>query len=211
MSAGGQVVAGRRSWVRGVGETLWLVLVALVLSVVVKTFLLQVFWIPSGSMLPTLAIQDRIAVDRVSFALRDPERGEVVVFSRDVPGDRPTLLDRAGDLLVSGLGAAPSQDQLVKRVIGLPGETVEIRDGAVHVDGRPIAEEATADGGYLQADPGDDFGPVTVPAGEYFVMGDNRDASDDSRGSLGTVARDDVVGRALAVVWPLARIGDVLR
>ncbi len=212
MDAGGQVgrvVVRRRSWGRAVGESVGLVLVALVLSVLVKTFLLQVFWIPSGSMLPTLALRDRIAVDRVSYQLRDPERGEVVVFSRAVAGEPPSLLDRAGDLLVSGLGATADQEQLVKRVIGLPGETVEIRDGAVHVDGRPLAERATADGGYLQAAPGDDFGPVAVPDGRYFLMGDNRDGSDDSRGSLGTIPREDVVGRAVAVIWPVTRLGDV--
>ena len=154
-------------------------------------------------MVPTLQVEDRMVVEKLSYRVRDPERGDVVVF-RPEPGgatadrgDRPLWwwALRAGAQFV---GVVPlDQSDLVKRVAGLPGETIEIRDGVLLVDGIAYAEP------YLEGTAGADFGPVTVPDGHLFFLGDNRANSSDSRSRLGFVPRDRVVGRALAVVWPV--------
>ena len=156
---------------------------ALVVALVVKTFLIQAFYIPSESMDPTLRVGDRVLVNKLSYRTGDVERGDIVVFAR--PG---------------GPGADGIAD-LIKRVVALPGETVEGRDGAVYVDGERLAED------YLQ--PGvttTPFPPYTVPEDHIWVMGDNRGASDDSRRFKG-VPVDDVVGRAFVVIWPLSQVG----
>ncbi len=187
-----------------------LLLLALVLALLLKTFLVQTFVIPSESMVPTLEVGDRVLVNRAVYRFRDPQRGEVVVFRDDEPlpaAAPPSLLERAVDVLTSGLGVAADERDLIKRIVGLPGETVEVRAGVVHIDGEPLAEELAAEGGYLDALPLQDFGPVTVPAGSYFMMGDARNNSADSRSSLGTVAREDLIGRAFVRIWPPGRIG----
>lgn len=182
-----------------------LILVALALAVLLKTFVVQAFYIPSTSMLPTLEVNDRILVNKVALELREPRRGEVIVFHEEGTGEggiRGTLHD-----LAAGLGIVPpAQKDFVKRIIGLPGEEVEILDGVVHIDGDPLPEATVEEGGYLSARSNDHFGPVEVPEGEYFLMGDNRPNSADSRSSLGTVAREDIVGRAFVVIWPPGRV-----
>ncbi|MPZ89521.1 MAG: signal peptidase I [Nitriliruptorales bacterium] len=187
-----------------------LVFVAFVLALLLKTFLIQAFYIPSESMLPTLEVGDRVLVSKVVYQVREPRRGEVVVFRDDaglsgVP-DQRSFPERALDFLTSGLGAPPSERDFIKRVIGLPGEIIETRDGVVYVDGQPIHEDFPDDGGYLMARDMTEFGPVTVPEGEYFVMGDNRPNSADSRSALGTIDADDLVGRAFVIVWPPGRV-----
>jgi len=185
-----------------------LVLVALVLAVLLKTFLIQAFLIPSVSMQPTLEIGDRVMVNKVVHELRDPRRGEVVVFRDDtvpVLPDTRSAGRRAVDFLVSGLGTDANERDVIKRIIGLPGESVEVRDGTVLVDGEPLDEPTAADGGYLLTPTSGDFGPVTVPDDAYFMMGDNRDNSLDSRFALGFVQREDLIGRAFAVMWPPTR------
>jgi len=182
-----------------------LVLVALVLAVLLKTFLIQPFLIPSVSMQPTLEIGDRVMVNKVVHELRDPRRGEVVVFRDDtvpVGQDTRPLGRRALDFLTSGLGTDANERDVIKRIIGLPGETVEVRDSVVLVDGEPLDERMAADGGYLLTPTTGDFGPVTVPDDAYFMMGDNRNNSLDSRFTLGFVEREDLIGRAFAVMWP---------
>ncbi len=187
-----------------------LVLIAFVLALVLKTFLVQAFYIPSGSMEPTLDVGDRVLVNKVVYDVRDPRRGEIVVFSLqdEVAGPDAPLWTRLLRSLGSGLGAAqPGEKDFIKRVIGLPGETVEMRNGVVSVDGRPLPESPTTDGGYLSARDPNDFGPVTVPEGEYFMMGDNRPNSSDSRfPSLGTIPREQVIGKAFVVIWPFSRL-----
>jgi len=184
-----------------------LILIAFVLAVLLKTFLVQAFYIPSGSMEPTLAVGDRVLVNKVIYDLRDPRRGEVIVFGEDaiaVGDDTEGPLRRFARSLAAGLGlAAPAEKDFIKRVIGLPGDTIEQREGQIYINGDPLAETTVAEGGYISArDPQNDFGPLTVPEREYFVMGDNRPNSSDSRFSLGTIPRDDVVGRAFVVIWP---------
>jgi signal peptidase I len=187
-----------------------LVLIAFVLALVMKTFLVQAFFIPSSSMEPTLLVNDRVLVNKLAFTFREPRRGEVVVFSErgfDPVGEPETsAVDSVLNSIGTGLGLVPPDEKdFIKRIIGLPGETIEMRGGIVYVDGTPIPEAPTTEGGYLSALDMSEFGPLTVPDGEYFMMGDNRPSSADSRSTLGTIPRDDIVGRAFVIIWPVGR------
>lgn len=154
---------------------------AVVVAVILRTFVFQAFYIPSESMETTLFQGDRILVNKVSYRLHDINRGDVVVFRR--PDDQP------GDIR-----------DLIKRVIGLPGDTVEGRNSQILVNGQLLVEP------YLGDDQFADFGPVMVAEGEYFMMGDNRDQSLDSR-RFGTIPQDRVIGRAFVLFWPVDRFG----
>ncbi|MPZ73977.1 MAG: signal peptidase I [Nitriliruptorales bacterium] len=188
-----------------------LIAIAFILALVLKTFLIQAFYIPSASMEPTLLIGDRVLVNKVVYKVREPRRGEVVVFSKDDGGIEEAegnVITRFLRSFSSGLGVSPSGEKdYIKRIIGLPGETIEMRDGVVLVDGRKVPEATTNEGGYLAERDPNDFGPVTVPDGQYFMMGDNRQNSSDSRfPQLGTIPRDSIVGRAFVTIWPVARV-----
>ncbi|MDW3218408.1 MAG: signal peptidase I [Acidimicrobiales bacterium] len=176
--------------------TEWVVVAigALAVALLIKAFLLQAFYIPSPSMDPTLRNDDRVLVNKLSYRLGDVERGDIIVFERpeDVPSDT---------------------DDFIKRAIGLPGEVVTFSDGAVFIDGRALSEDYV--GEHLTTNdrliPGCDNAPAVadsclVPEGHVFVMGDNRDASLDSR-SFGPIDEDTIVGRAFLKVWPLGDIG----
>jgi signal peptidase I len=188
-----------------------LVLVAFVLALLLKTFLIQAFFIPSESMLPTLEVGDRVLVNKLAHDFREPQRGEVIVFSQEdgFPGVEPSSnpLVRVVQALGSGLGFVQSGEKdFIKRIIGMPGEEIEMREGVVYADGNPLYETTQDNGGYLTRPDLMDFGPVQIPEDEYFLMGDNRPNSSDSRSMLGTIPREDVVGRAFAVVWPFDRL-----
>ncbi len=209
----------RRSFLR---ELPVIVLVALVIALVMKTFLLQVFVIPSGSMEQTLRIGDRVVVDKFTpWFGAEPERGEVVVF-KDPGGwlendhkpsaDGPVM--RNVKSLFSAVGLLPSDDErdLIKRVIGVGGDTVECCDehGRVSVNGTPLDEPYVAPGN----SPSRITFKVTVPAGRLWVMGDHRDLSADSRYHMGnpgsgTIPVENVVGRAFVVAWPLSHFGQL--
>lgn len=181
---------------RRVAEASLLVAGALLAALLVKIFLLQAFSIPSGSMAPALQVGDRVLVEKVSYRFREPARGEVIVFRRPGPdGDGGAV--RAVRSFLEGLGVLrhPEEVELVKRVVGLPGETVEVVAGVVRVDGRPLSEEAVVPDRRS-------FPAVTVPASTYYVLGDNRPSSDDSRYTLGPVPAEAVVGRAFMILWP---------
>ena len=186
-----------------------LVLVAFVLALLLKTFLVQAFFIPSSSMEPTLAVNDRVLVNKLT-TLREPQRGEVVVFNETDPGeDDRGVVRRFTDSLVSGLGLAPPPEKdFIKRVVGLPGETLEMREGVVYIDGVALPEAPEGEGGYLTARHYNDFGPVTMGADEYFMMGDNRPSSSDSR-QFGAIPEERIIGRAFVVIWPLDRLGSL--
>ena len=178
---------------------------ALLVAFLIKTFLLQAFFIPSASMVPALQVGDRILVEKVSYRLREPQRGEMVVFHR--PGrqaERGAAAAARGFFEGLGLLRPGDDTDLIKRVVGLPGETVEVRNGTVVVDGHALREP------WVVPD-GRSFAPVTVPDGAYYVLGDNRTNSDDSRYTLGTLPREEVVGRAFAIVWPPAHASVSLR
>jgi signal peptidase I len=189
-----------------VRETVVLVALAVLLAVVFKTFLVAAFYIPSGSMESTLNISDRVLVEKVSYRFGEIEHGDVVVFVHDEPGARPAGPSNPVTGFLSSLGQAigvvpPSDRDFIKRVIGLPGDTIDCDDGKLLRNGEPVTER------YL--DPGmttDGCQPVTVGQGELFVMGDNRTNSQDSR-AFGTIRESDVVGRAFVRIWPLNHTG----
>jgi signal peptidase I len=192
---------------RFVGSTPFLILVALAIAIVVKSFLVQAFYIPSASMEPTLAIGDRVFVNKLAYDLGDVGRGDVIVFENPSPGAVPDrgVVDGFLHWLGEGIGVAqPENEDFIKRVIGLPGETLEIRDNVVYIDGEPIDEP------YLTREArrfNGDFGPTEIPADSYFVMGDNRGNSADSRYGLGFVPQDKIIGRAFVVIWPPSHMG----
>ena len=188
-----------------------LIAIAFILALLLKTFLIQAFYIPSASMEPTLLVKDRVLVNKIVYEVRQPRRGEIVVFTKDdgtAEEPQGNVVERLLRSLSSGLGVAPpGEKDYIKRIIGLPGEVVEMRDGIVIIDGVKVPEALTSEGGYLAERDPNDFGPVTVPDGEYFMMGDNRQNSSDSRfPQLGTIPRDDIIGRAFVTIWPPSRL-----
>ncbi|MGH2788042.1 MAG: signal peptidase I [Actinomycetota bacterium] len=182
-----------------------LVIVAFAVALLIKTFLLQAFYIPSGSMNPTLVRNDRVLVEKVSQWFGEPGRGDVIVFERGVAGppgdDDESVWKGLTDAVKELFGFPTDGTDLIKRVIATEGETVQAAGGRVLVDGEPIEEP------YLPEDTSTErFGPIDVPEGTVFVMGDNRDGSDDSR-VFGPIPTDSIVGRAFVIVWPPGDIG----
>jgi len=166
-----------RSWLR---ELLEAVLPALVIVLVVNIFLAQATRVEGQSMDPSLHDSERLIIEKISYRFRSPQRGDIVVLRRP----------------------QRSVDPLIKRVIGLPGETVSIHDAMVYIDGNPLAEP------YLDQPTWGSMAPVVVPEGHVFVMGDNRRSSNDSR-AFGVVSLDDIVGRAWVRYWPPSEFGPV--
>jgi signal peptidase I len=194
-------------------ETVVLLVLALVVSAIVKTFFVQMFFVPSGSMRPLFVDDDRILVQKISYwGSGTVQRGDVVVF--DDPGGRWLGTEGVPRLspvqkVLSEVGLYPTGGHLVKRVIGVGGDRVVCCDsqGRVTVNGVPLSEKAYIMRG---ADPSDRKFDVTVPKGRIWVMGDNRANSEDSRYHQdlpggGTVPVDDVVGKVYAIVWPFDR------
>ena len=169
------------SGLRNVAEWVLIAGGALLVAFIIKTFLLQAFYIPSLSMAPTLKVNDRVLVNKLSYDLHDVHRGDLVVFESP-PNEGSQTKD------------------LIKRVIGLPGETVESRDGQILINGQVLEEP------YLGPDV--TTGPlekVTVPADHLWVMGDNRPNSRDSR-FFGAIPESLVIGRAFVRVWPVTAL-----
>ena len=169
-------------------EWVAILVIAVVIAVVLRLFVVQTFYIPSGSMLPTLQIGDRILVNKLSYRIHGIHRGDIVVFTR------PPL-------------EPPQYQDLVKRVIGLPGETIQAVGGRITIDGKPLAEPwltpAMQHSTYPTPDgrPFDLAQPFTIPAGEIFVMGDNRTNSADSR-TFGPIPESTIVGKVDLIIWP---------
>jgi signal peptidase I len=187
-------------------ETVVLVALAVLLAVVFKTFLVAAFYIPSGSMESTLNISDRVLVEKVSYRFGDVEHGDVVVFVHDEPGLEAPGPSNPIAGFFSSLGQAigvvpPSDRDFIKRVVGLPGDTIHCRDGDLYRNGERVQED------YLNPDTEtQSCTRTTVGPGRLYVMGDNRSNSQDSR-VFGPIHRSDVVGRAFVRIWPLTHIG----
>lgn len=186
-----------------------LLLVALVLAFLLRTFVVQVFYIPSSSMEPTLQRDDRMVVEKVTYRFRDPRHGEILVFEGESLGAPPADEGVAARVLRGVgqfLGVVPvSARDFVKRVVALPGDELELVDGVVFVNGQALDEP------YVLHQDRASFGPIVVPDGELFFLGDNRPNSSDSRSSLGTVPLDHVVGRSVLIIWPFDHAGLLTR
>jgi signal peptidase I len=159
-------------------EYLKSIVIALLISFFIITFVVQAFYIPSGSMLPTLKPGDRIFANKFIYRFREPRRQEIIVFKWPVDPKR----------------------RFIKRLIGLPGDRVKIVEGQVYVNDKPLEEDYTLERSYT------DFPEVKVPKGHYFMLGDNRNNSEDSR-FWGFVPQENIVGKAFVIFWPLNRMG----
>lgn len=176
--------AARRGF-QNLVEWLGVIVIAVAVALLVKLFVIQAFSIPSESMVSTLEVNDRVLVNKLSYDAHEIRRGDVVVFERP-PGMT---------------AAANDPEDLIKRVIALPGETIEAHGGTVFINGRQLIEPYLAKG--TRTDNLEQ--PVVVPKGKIFVMGDNRARSRDSR-FIGAIDEKLVVGRAFARIWPISRI-----
>ena len=184
---------------RVVTETVILVLAAVVLAVLLRGFVAEAFRIPSGSMEPQLDIGDRVIVSRTAYKLHDPRRGDVIVFDCPTcprPGKTNIVMRAVHTVEEAVLLREPQPEEYIKRVIGLPGEKVEGKNGIVYVNDKPLEEPYLPVGTRTS-----DFAPVTVTSGHLWVMGDNRGNSSDSR-VFGPIDQDSIVGRAILRVWP---------
>jgi len=185
-------------------ETAVLIVLAVLLAVIFKTFLIQAFYIPSGSMEPTLDISDRVLVEKLSYRFGDVQRGDVVVFVHNDPSldtPQPNLVARFFIGLGQAVGVTPPSDRdFIKRVVGVPGDKLSCSGGKLYRNGTPVDEP------YLPDDSTTDCVAITVPKGKLYVMGDNRNNSQDSR-VFGPIDPSSVVGRAFVRIWPFSRAG----
>ncbi|MEO1209233.1 MAG: signal peptidase I [Cyanobacteria bacterium J06638_20] len=169
-------------------ENVQFFLIALIIAVLVRVFIAEPRFIPSDSMVPTLEVGDRLIIEKVAYRFRPPERGEIVVFSP------PPILQENYDF-------SPSQ-AFIKRVIGVPGNQLQVEGGVVYVDGQPLQED------YITAPPEYELPPIEVPDNSYFVMGDNRNNSNDSH-VWGYLPQENIIGRAIFRFFPFNRFGSV--
>lgn len=166
-------------------EMISIVVIAFVLAMILRTFVIEGRIIPSASMLPTLQLQDRVMVNKFIYYFKEPQRGDVVVF------DPPAELN--------------SDKPFIKRLIGLPGETVEVKNSKVYINGKALVEP------YLAEPMNYEFGPVVVPKGCLFMLGDNRNKSFDSHMWNTWLTRDRVMGKAFIIYWPIKDMTDLKR
>ena len=172
-----------KSWLR---ETVETVVWAFILAMIIRTFVVQAFWIPSGSMIPTLEIQDRVLVAKFWNLFFEPKRGSLYVFKYPLDRDR----------------------DFVKRVIGVPGDLVDIKNGIVYINGEPTEEPYVKNHDRYSMRANNIFPkvPFTVPEDKYFMLGDNRSNSQDSR-YWGFASIEDMRGPVFFRYWPPSRIG----
>jgi len=168
---------------RAVLEWVAILAAAVLAAFLLRTYVVQPYYIPSASMYPTLKVGDKVLVNKLAYDFHPVHRGDVIVF-RKPPGEYSANIT-----------------DLIKRVIGLPGETISAHGGSVYINGRKLAEPWLPRGVTTGA-----FGPVHIPKGDYFVMGDNRGDSEDSR-AIGPISGKLIVGRAFLIVWPPSQIG----
>ncbi|MDA8235233.1 MAG: signal peptidase I [Clostridia bacterium] len=162
------------------GDILESVIIAVILAVIIRFFIFQPFYIPSGSMEPTLTEGDRIIVNKFLYRFKEPQRADVIVFKYP--------LDEKRDF--------------IKRIIGVPGDTVEIKNNELIINGKPVPEPYLAQ----NLEQNGNYGPVTVPQDRYLMLGDNRNNSEDSR-IWGMLPKENIRGKAVVLYWPINRIG----
>ncbi|MCU1456256.1 MAG: signal peptidase [Actinomycetia bacterium] len=179
----GKPAPRKRSTARTLLEWGGLIIAALLIAFVIKTYLVEAFYIPSESMTPTLLIGDRVLVNKLSYDLHDVHRGDIVVFKAP-PGEETAQIK-----------------DLVKRVVGLPGETIEGRGGHIYIDNKQLAEPYLPKGVQSRVFPAE-----KIPPGHYYVLGDNRQNSKDST-YFHAINGNLIVGRVFLRIWPLNRIG----
>lgn len=212
----------KRGFLRQLAELPMLIIFAFLIAIVIKTFIVQAFFIPSGSMIPTLRVGDRVLVEKLSYRLHDPRRNDIVVFARELlgpPPDVPWPQDVRNFLReLVGLPTGDEED-FIKRVVAVAGDTIRY-EGSPR---RLVINKERVDIGYVNN--GSDRSSPTftekdckrlkmevadggcrVPAGRVFVMGDNRGNSQDSR-FLGPIAEDKIIGRGFVIIWPLGNLG----
>jgi signal peptidase I len=165
-------------WIEGIKT----IVTAAILAFGIRAFVAEARYIPSSSMEPTLQVNDRLIIEKVSYHFQEPKRGDVVVFN-------PTKALQEKDF----------RDAFIKRVIGLPGESIEVKTGKVYVNGQAIKEK------YISEDPNYNYGPITVPKRQYLVLGDNRNNSYDSH-YWGHVPKEKIIGKAFVRFWPFNRL-----
>ena len=173
----------RRRWKRALAEMAITILVAVLLADLVRTFAFQPFWIPSSSMAPTLGVYDRVLVQKAFFTWRDVHEGQIVVFSHP-------RLDHCG----------PQEGDLVKRVIALPGQTIYSSGNSIYVNGRLLAEPYLPHSDPLGPPIASSRHPYRVPPGEFYMLGDNRSDSCDSR-YWGPIKGSSMIGKVVLVWW----------
>lgn len=170
------------------------IIVAVLLALFIRTFVIQAFKIPSGSMLPTLLIGDHLLVNKFIYGIRVPFNGKVLV---------PIKEPKSGDIIVFKFPKDRSIDY-IKRVVGVPGDTIQVKNKKLYRNSKRIDDPHAHFTSTIVlpagVSPKDNFGPITVPEGKYFVMGDNRDNSSDSR-FWGFVDKRDVLGKAIIIYW----------
>lgn len=168
-------------------ENIVILAIALGLSLLIRTFVAEPRFIPSDSMFPTLEINDRLVIEKVSYYLKSPQFGDIIVFTP------PSQLQEIG------YGA---DQAFIKRIIGKPGQTIEVKNGRVYIDNQPQFER------YIAEEPHYQLPPVKVPENSYFVMGDNRNDSNDSH-VWGFLPKENIIGRAVFRFWPIERFGGI--
>lgn len=161
--------------------------IALILAILIRTFIAEPRYIPSESMFPTLERGDRVVVEKVSYHFHPPKQGDIVVF------EPPLLLQMQG---------YEKNQAFIKRTIGSSGHTVAVNDGVVYLDDRPLQES------YIAAPPNYNLSPIKVPEGELFMMGDNRNNSNDSH-IWGFLPQKNAIGHAVFRFWPINRLGRI--
>ena len=166
-------------------EALKTVGLSAVLAFGIRSFVAEARYIPSGSMLPTLQINDRLIVDKLSYKFNTPKRGDIVVFNPTATLEKQNF-----------------HDAFIKRVIGLPGDKVEVKAGRVYVNDKALREK------YIEEEPQYNWGPKTVPPKSYLVLGDNRNNSYDSH-YWGFVPGEKIIGKATVRFWPMNRVGEI--
>ncbi|GDZ93762.1 signal peptidase I [Planktothrix agardhii CCAP 1459/11A] len=168
-------------------ENIVILAIALGLSLLIRTFVAEPRFIPSDSMFPTLEINDRLVIEKVSYYLKSPQFGDIIVFTP------PSQLQEIG------YGA---DQAFIKRIIGKPGQIIEVKNGRVYIDNEPQFER------YIAEEPHYQLSPVKVPDNSYFVMGDNRNDSNDSH-VWGFLPKENIIGRAVFRFWPIERFGRI--